>query len=127
MSDDKKSGGRPVLDWIIGTPTQDLLSGEYGEPAPGKRSWTAPRITCADGASLSVQASRTHYCTPRDSVGPWIEVEVGYPSVAPPETWREFCEDWEHPTDTVYGYVPIDLVRKFIADHGGEVIAERPR
>ena len=27
------------------------------------------RILCADGVSLSVQASRTHYCVPRDDHG----------------------------------------------------------
>lgn len=79
-----------------------------------------PRLTCADGFSMSVQASSTHYCLPRDSFGPYSAVEVGYPSAkvdgfmphidGGPET---------NPTDTVYGYVPIEIVAQAIADHGG--------
>jgi hypothetical protein len=38
------------------------------------------RIYCKDGYNLSVQASATHYCSPREDFGPWYEVEVGYPS-----------------------------------------------
>lgn len=79
------------------------------------------RVTCADGTSLSVQASRCMYATPRNDVGPYTHVEVGFPSVPPPETWREFCDSGpvDDPTSFVYGYVPVHLVRAFIAAHGG--------
>ena len=30
-----------------------------------------------------------------------------------------YCEDPETPTETVYGYVPIELVETLIAAHGG--------
>ncbi len=79
-----------------------------------------PRIVCMDGTSLSVQASEHNYCIPQDNSGPYIQVEVGFPS-------RKFDELMPYidgdsttdPTATVYGYVPIDLVEKIVADCGG--------
>lgn len=79
----------------------------------------AKRITCVDGFSLSVQATHGAYCSPRTNVGPWYEVEVGYPSAAP-ELIGAYAESPESPTDTVYPYVPIELVEKLIALHGGQ-------
>ena len=41
-------------------------------------------VVCADGFSMSVQASETHYCSPReDGAEKYTAVEVGYPN--PPE------------------------------------------
>lgn len=77
-----------------------------------------PQVHCADGFQMSVQASSSHYCTPRDSVGPWSAVEVGFPSERV-ESFMPFADDADSPTDTVYGWVPIDLVAQAIADHGG--------
>ncbi len=37
-------------------------------------------VVCADGFSMSVQASETTYCNPRDNMGPYIEAEIGFPS-----------------------------------------------
>ena len=79
-------------------------------------------ITCADGTTLSVQASSMHYCRPRADLGPYTHVEVGFPSVDPPETWAVYA-DGKYPSD-VYGYIPVALVREFIDAHGGEVIAK---
>jgi hypothetical protein len=78
----------------------------------------APRIVCRDGFSLSVQATHGAYCQPRENLGPWYEVEVGFPS-AEPENIMEYAEQPEIPTDTVYAYVPIELVEDLIAIHGG--------
>ena len=81
-------------------------------------------IQYVDGATLSVQASRTHYCSPRDNFGPYSHVEVGFPSIAPPDTWEPYA-DCDHqdfvdnPTDQVYAYVPIHLVREYCDLHGG--------
>lgn len=78
-----------------------------------------PCIICEDGTALSVQASAMYYAKPRTNRGPYTAVEVGFPSVAPPLAWKEYAEDWETPTDTVYGYVPLELVSLYIASHGG--------
>jgi hypothetical protein len=78
----------------------------------------AKRIVCADGFSLSVQATHGAYCSPRENLGPWYEVEVGFPS-ADPELIGQFAEDSGNPTQTVYPYVDIELVEQLIELHGG--------
>jgi|SRR5690606_10193456 len=78
-----------------------------------------PTIICVDGTRLSVQAGRHLCCTPRADRGPYTHVEVGFPSKRPPSHWKEYCEDWEHPTETVYAYVPIEDVLFFIGSCGG--------
>jgi hypothetical protein len=83
-----------------------------------------PRITCADGFNLSVQASHYHYCQPRyDDCYQYFSVEIGYPSERVDE-FMEFAEDPREPTDTVYGQVPVDIVDAVIAKHGGIVTAK---
>lgn len=86
-------------------------------------------IHCADGFKVSVIAHWAAYCTPRpdfdapsDHVGPYITVEVGFPSQRPQPwaRWSEYAEDDDDPTNTVYGYVPVEVVRDLIAAHGGE-------
>lgn len=84
----------------------------------------AKRVVCKDGTTLSVQASKDHYSCPRNDEGPYSHVEVGFPSVTPPETWAEYMDGvWgtDDRTDTVYGYVPVDLVEAFIEEHGGAI------
>lgn len=78
-----------------------------------------PRLICADGFSMSVQGSRTHYCSPRVDGWLYSRVEVGYPSEKAEELmpYAE-CPD-EDPTGTVYGYVPIEIVDAVISKHGG--------
>lgn len=77
-----------------------------------------PHITCADGFSMSVQAGRIHYCSPRSDIGPWLRVEVGFPSEEEPDL-LPYAEDPHNPTETVYGYVPTEVVDRIIEKHGG--------
>ena len=81
----------------------------------------AKRITCVDGFSLSVQATHGAYCSPRKNIGPWYEVEVGFPSEKP-ELIAHHAENPNDPTGTVYGYVDIELVEQLIDLHGGIVV-----
>lgn len=83
-----------------------------------------PKIVCADGFTMSVQASAFHYCTPRDSFGPWNSVEIGFPSERVEAFMPYIDGEASDPTDTVYGYVPIELVAQAIVDHGGVAKAE---
>ena len=54
-----------------------------------------PFLWCKDGAGLSVQGSENHYSSPRINGYQFYEVEVGYPTVRPPESWRQYSEqDW---------------------------------
>lgn len=94
-------------------------------------------IRCADGYELSVIAGEGTYCSPRpdrygvlgdapgDYPGPYTAVEVGFPSVRPEpwESWSDLAEDPDTPTETVYGYVPVELVRDLVAAHGGESVS----
>ena len=76
-------------------------------------------VVCQDGFSFSVQASNGSYCSPRvDFAEHYTEVEIGYPSDRE-EILMPYCEDPSRPTNTVYGYVPSDLVRHVIDKHGG--------
>jgi hypothetical protein len=79
-----------------------------------------PQILCADGTTISVQASAGHYCTPRDGVGPYTTVEVGFPSAPWPEA-AEYKFGGDSDSDAVFGYVPVVLVEAYIAAHGGAV------
>ncbi len=91
-----------------------------------------PRIKCADGISLSVQANKYAYCSPRiDEVSKWNHytlVEVGFITDAddkpltPPDDWSQYS-DGSFPSD-VYGYIPTEMVEAFIAAHGGEISLE---
>lgn len=79
-------------------------------------------------------------CVASDYPGPYTAVEVGFPTQRPEpwecphETepygcaaeyearcaWACYAETCEEPTKTVYGYVPVDMVRALIQAHGGE-------
>ena len=58
----------------------------WGEDWKGFRAKRARRqklrkqIRCNDGFKMSVQASREHFCSPRNDAGPHDGVEVEYPS-----------------------------------------------
>ena len=83
-------------------------------------------VTCADGFSVSIQASGTHYCQPRsNAVSAYESVELGFPN-RPCAFIKDYAEGPENPTGTVYGYVPAHVVRKMIAAHGGIVSGECP-
>jgi len=81
-----------------------------------------PVIECQDGFSVSVQASRYHYCSPRSDYGPWFSVECGFPSLPMPEL-AEYCEesgeDALTATATVWSRVPIEAVAAVLDSHGG--------
>ena len=77
-----------------------------------------PQIICNDGFKMSVQGSRTHYSTPRSNLDFYSNMEIGYPSEKV-EEFMEYVEDKDKPTDTVYGYVPSDIIQQVIEKHGG--------
>ena len=74
---------------------------------------------------MSVQASREHFCSPRDDDGPYDGVEVGYPS-----EWEDLLLPFtDNNTDrtpafcgiapTLYVNVPPSTIRAVIQKHGG--------
>lgn len=78
-----------------------------------------PRLVMESGASISVQASEYNYSSPRTNNGPFTKVEAGFPSETAPATWEQYAEEWSKPTDTVYGYIPIEMVMLYVGAHGG--------
>lgn len=99
-----------------------ILDSEIKDHGVFKTKNKAPRITAKNGVSLSVQASEDHYCSPRENKGPYYEVEVGFPSIDPPDSWESYfdgCWDTHDRKQSVYGYVPIDMVVDFINENGG--------
>ena len=79
---------------------------------------TFPRIECNDGFSMSVQARKACYCTPRNNHGPWTKVEVRFPTRAE-SLLMKWAEDSSRPAETVYGWVPFGVVEAVVAKHGG--------
>ena len=99
-------------------PIVELLN-DHGQPTHIRTVARMPRLILTDGASLSVQASEYSCSSPRDNKGPYTKVEVGFPSETPPEAWKEFAEEWDKPTNTIYSYIPLTMVMLYIGAHGG--------
>ena len=84
------------------------------------------KVICKDGFSMSVQANSGAYCSPRiDGAKQYWEVEVGYPT-EDEVLIIEYAEDPSKPTDTVYGYVPVNIIYLVITKHGGMVSGQVP-
>ena len=95
------------------------------EPISDTPEWRMrmlPCVLCKDGFSVSIQASSTHYCSPRDYVAldNYDSFELGFPSQKE-DTIMEYAENPDDPTNTVYGWVPRGIVTQLIEKHGGIV------
>lgn len=83
-----------------------------------------PRIEFPDGFSVSIQANYGAYCSPRDCRGFYDKVELGYPSHII-EDWQEYQEsdfEFDDPRQTVYPYVPVEIVFAELAKHGDPTV-----
>ena len=103
--------------------TRNIVRLEDGRIYDGNR----PRIVCNDGYSVSVQASRYHYCSPRiDGAEQYESVELLFPNME-----DELINDYEVYSDyddcnwSIYHYVPIEIVNVLIEKHGGIVHNEK--
>jgi hypothetical protein len=94
-----------------------------------------PRIYFNNGGSVSVQASHTHYCEPRNDEGPYSEMELGFPSQGTeiPQSLLNYEETSQggkgegfNPYETVYGYVPVDVIKELVDANGGIKSGELP-
>ena len=111
----------------IDTTVADLIrqKGLYGS----QHDWqfiqaTNCRVICADGFTVSIQASHYHYCVPRETfedVSKYVAFELGFPS-RPDEMLREYADsDFPDLTRCVFGCVPRNVVERLVASHGGIV------
>ncbi len=85
-----------------------------------------PRIECADGFTISVQARDSSYCTPRTSEGPHTHMEGGFPSVEPSQQLAVYAENRDDLCETVYPYVPREVFEREFELHGGIVKGKLP-
>ena len=84
------------------------------------------KVVCADGFTMSVQASVWNYCRPQvNAASKYESVEVGFPSVEE-SMLMPWVEDSSDPTGTVYAYVPVESVTNVRVKHGGMISGEGP-
>ena len=97
------------------------------------------RVVFNNGGSISIQASRTAYCEPRNDEGPYTKMELGYPSkdTVLPENLLKYVEQsvvynddgsmgTNDPYNSVYPYVPLVVIRHLIDSNGGIKSGELP-
>lgn len=82
-----------------------------------------PRIICNDGFNMSVQCGKGSYSTPRDVAQEYTAAEIGFPSEEE-ELINGYAEQTNDYTQTVYGWVPTDVIEEVIKKHGGINITE---
>lgn len=81
-----------------------------------------PKVHCKDGFSVSVQANRGHYSTPRqDNLPFYSAVEVGYPSEIDQELNSVGTNEWSggNELEKVWPYMDVNFISKIIDKHGG--------
>lgn len=82
-------------------------------------------VECADGYSVSIQASEYHYCVPRtNDAKEYGACELGFPN-QPDELINEWACEHDY-TKTVYPYVPAEVIQALLEKHGGIVSGECP-
>ena len=98
--------------------TADELNAWMRQQRADTKAHVLPQYVAPDGFTVSIQASNTHYCAPRETgLAAYHSVELGYPS-AEEELLLPYAEDPERPTDTVYGWVPVEVVAAVLTSHG---------
>jgi len=76
----------------------------------------ATPIECADGFTMSVQASKHHYSTPRtNDTKAYVEYEVGFPS----QHEELLMPFHEYEESTVFCWVPAEVLIQVVLKHGG--------
>jgi hypothetical protein len=80
-----------------------------------------PRIVCADGFSMSVQASADLSCSPQNDRGPYRAVEVGYLPESEP-----LLDPYSVKLATAI-FVPIETIAEVIRCHGGFLVKPQSR
>ena len=85
------------------------------------------RVICKDGFSVSIQAGAYKYSQPRSNEDgiTYFSVELGFPS-SRDYIIMDWAENPNEPTNTVYGYVPVDQVYLLLTKHGGVVGGDVP-
>ena len=135
---------RPVWFWLryvfsFGRVQKGTISvSEFLAATNTKEASIRPRVRCADGFKLSIQASSLHYSIPRaDNADGYSAVEIGFPSagflrlLGHYDCWGfkhiKYMSFWENIAQTdkflfgnqVYAEVPVDKLERVLKWHGG--------
>ena len=73
-------------------------------------------VICADGFTISIQHSNVHHCSKEDNNFNFLE--LGYPSRVC-GSLMEYAENSDDPLETIYTYVPLELIEEIVKSHGG--------
>lgn len=83
-----------------------------------------PRVVCADGYSVSIQAGSAFYSWPRENLAPeYGAFELGYQTEREPllDEWAE--EDFRtgeiNYLECIFPFVPVEVVDEVLKKHGG--------
>ena len=114
----KRLSGVAQFDLIVAKGPEMQNAGGYLHPV------IRERVECLNGTTVSIQASEYHYCNPRNNAGPYETVELGFPTVPPTAAIIACAENPDDPTESVYGQVPVDLVREWLAEEDAKAVTE---
>lgn len=80
------------------------------------------RAVCKSGLSLSIQASRWHYCSPKqDNASSYTMVEAGFPEKNGKPVRLRSLGPAESRGSPVWGYVPVETLDRLLRRNGGIV------
>ena len=79
-----------------------------------------PRAVFEDGYSVSIQGDTVGvlHCSYSHDHMMFDSMELGFPSEED-DLIASYAEDPENPTETIYAYVPVDVINELIKKHGG--------
>lgn len=98
---------------------RSLGAGSYGREYTGDRSNSAvfPEMECADGFKMSVQGHYGAYSFPRDDFAEnYSQLEIMCPREP---VFEELERGYDVGDARIYPYVPVEIVERAIAAHGG--------
>ena len=95
------------------------------DDSDSKESKITKKVHFNNGGSISVLASSSHYCEPRNDNGPYTKFELGYPSkdTKLPQSLLKYQEQSSitDPYDNIFPYVPVRILMKLADMNGGFV------
>jgi hypothetical protein len=124
--EDRKKLHDVSIDIEDDLPSDDLSSDDISEENEGDDdSHIIKRAYFNNGGSISVQASRYHYCEPRNDNGPYTELELGYPSretkLSQSLIRHQEQSSVTDPYNNIFPYVPVKVLMKLADMNGGFV------
>jgi hypothetical protein len=114
---------RVIVDSILATisnniPVYDGDFNNFWRRLPQADSGHRAYIKLGDGTKLSVQAGSANYSRPRGKSNNYSHFEVGFPSREISELMPYIEIKGDDPTNSVYPYVPVDVLDEIMSKYG---------